>query len=299
MQRPDAQQSTRLELDREGAYRASVILSQLNQRVRVLDYTGPDLKALADTLVALAEEHGLSKVFIKAREPDAAALETAGFTCEGTIQGYYNGADCRVESRFLTEERGISSASEAERAAIEQLAISPVPDRRYDLPPGYTSAVATAVDAPELAHIYKRVFESYPFPIFDPAYLRGVMATHVIFRLVRNERGELVAAASAETAPALSNAEMTDFATLPSERGKHLACYLLQELERDLPKIGAEAPIPGPGGIVNLYTLARSSITGMNRVFHHLGYRFTGRLVKNCHIGGQFEDMLCWCKRIG
>jgi putative beta-lysine N-acetyltransferase len=287
MPRPDA--GGRLELGQENAYRASVFLSQLNQRVRVLDYEGPDLQALGHALVALAEEHRLSKVFIKAHEPDADGLEAAGFTREGTISGYFNGADCVVESRFLAEERATSSATDAERSAVEQLAVSPVPDRRYEIPPDYSSAVAAPEDAQELARLYERVFESYPFPIFDPDYLRGVMATHVVFRLVRDERRQLVAAASAETAPALSNAEMTDFATLPSERGKHLACYLLQELERDLPA----------RGIVNLYTLARSSIVGMNRVFHHLGYRFTGRLVKNCHIGGKFEDMLCWCKRIG
>lgn len=291
MTRPDGASpsaGSRLELSRQGRFRASVFLSQRNQRVRVLDYEGPDLAALAETLVEAARDHNLSKVFIKARKPDTAALEAAGFSPEGVIRGYFNGNDSVMESRFLSEERARSSASTEERVAIERLVVSPVPERRYTIPEGYTSVIATAEDAPELAQLYRQVFESYPFPIFEPAYLRSVMETHVLFRLVRNEQGKLVAAASAETAPQLGNAEMTDFATLPAERGKRLACYLLQELERDLPR----------RGIVHLYTLARSSVTGMNRVFHHLGYSLTGRSVNNCHIGGKLEDMLCWCKRV-
>jgi putative beta-lysine N-acetyltransferase len=81
---------------------------------------------------------------------------------------------------------------------------------------------------------------------------------------------------------------MTDFATLPSQRGVGLAKHILAALEGDM----AER------GIHNLYTIARARSAGMNRVFYNRGYAWTGTLVNNCHIAGQFEDMHVWCKTL-
>ena len=50
--------------------------------------------------------------------------------------------------------------------------------------------------------------------------------------------------------------------------------------------------------IDNLYTIARARSAGMNRVFYNRGYRWTGTLVNNCHIAGDFEDMHVWCKSV-
>jgi putative beta-lysine N-acetyltransferase len=285
---PHPSQGEELALSSPGAYRAKVFASRLNGRVRVIDHRASDPAGLAKALLKLAEARGLSKVYLKARPADAAGLTGAGFVDEGAIEGFFNGVTCRVLSAFLDPERAESSATPEEKQVLAELIERPVPTLNLELPPGYTSAFAGPGEAAELAALYKDVFGSYPFPIFDPEYLRKVMKTHVVFRIVRDHEGRLVAAASAETAPELGNAEMTDFATLPSERGKRLAMFLLEGLELEM----------SDRGIRNLYTLARSSIIGMNKVFHHLGYRFTGRLVKNCYIGGRFEDMLCWCKRI-
>ena len=97
-----------------------------------------------------------------------------------------------------------------------------------------------------------------------------------------------MAAASAETAAALGNAEMTDFATLPSQRRLGLAQHLLAALESDMDE----------RGIRNLYTIARARSFGMNRVFFNRGYELTGTLVNNCHIAGRFEDMHVWCRTL-
>lgn len=285
---PHPTRSEELVLSRPGAYQAKVFVSPLNGRVRVIEHRASDPEGLARALLELAEARGLSKVYLKARPADAAGLISAGFVDEGSIEGFYNGVTCRVLSAFLDPERAESSASPEEKQVLAKLIEEPVPALNLELPAGYTSAFAGPGETVELAALYRAVFGSYPFPIFDPEYLRKVMRTHVVFRTIRDHEGRLVAAASAETAPELGNAEMTDFATLPSERGKRLAMFLLEGLELEM----------SDRGIRNLYTLARSSIIGMNKVFHHLGYRFTGRLVKNCYIGGRFEDMLCWCKQI-
>jgi putative beta-lysine N-acetyltransferase len=141
-------------------------------------------------------------------------------------------------------------------------------------------------DADDLAALYGRVFASYPFPITSPDYLCKTMQSHVVYRIIRDGSGQLVAAASAETSPSKRNAEMTDFATLPSQRGLGLAQHLLAALEDDMSE----------SAIANLYTIARARSAGMNRVFYNRGYEWTGTLVNNCHISGQFEDMHVWCK---
>jgi putative beta-lysine N-acetyltransferase len=156
------------------------------------------------------------------------------------------------------------------------------------LPEGYRLIVAESGDTHELAELYQDVFASYPFPISDPDYLEATMKSHVVYRIVRDAGGALVAAASAETCRRHRNAEMTDFATLPSQRGLGLAQHILAALESDM----------RGWAIPNLYTVARARSAGMSRVFHNRGYEMTGTLVNNCHISGRFEDMHVWCKRL-
>jgi hypothetical protein len=50
--------------------------------------------------------------------------------------------------------------------------------------------------------------------------------------------------------------------------------------------------------ILNLYTISRARSAGMSRVFYNRGYEWTGTLVNNCHISGEFEDMHVWCKSL-
>ena len=114
------------------------------------------------------------------------------------------------------------------------------------------------------------------------------MLSNVVYRIVRDDGGSLIAAASADTMGAHHNAEMTDFATLPDRRGLGLAQHTLAALEEDM----AEQDIP------YLYTIARARSAGMNRVFYNRGYEWTGTLVKNCHIAGRFDNMHVWCKTL-
>ncbi|MFP4498398.1 MAG: putative beta-lysine N-acetyltransferase, partial [Vulcanimicrobiota bacterium] len=145
---------------------------------------------------------------------------------------------------------------------------------------------STDADFEKLAGLYKKVFKTYPFPVFDPSYLKRTAQSHIMYGIIYNHKGELVAAASSEMDLPHKNAEMTDFATLPSQRGKGLASILLQYLEEQTRK----------SGISDFYTIARSRSFGMNRVFKNAGYKMTGKLVNNCCISGQLENMTIWCK---
>jgi putative beta-lysine N-acetyltransferase len=205
---------------------------------------------------------------------------------EATITGYFAGQPAVVMSLFTDPERRERPHIREQQAILDRIASRPADPSPPDLPEGYRMRPAGREDAEDLCRLYRRVFESYPFPIDDPDYLAGTMESHVAYRIVRDAEENLVAAASAEMAEEHRSSEMTDFATLPGGRGLGLAQVLLAALEADM----------RGRGIDNLYTIARAHSAGMNRVFYNRGYRWTGTLVNNCHIAGRFEDMHVWCR---
>jgi putative beta-lysine N-acetyltransferase len=269
-------------------FAAEVLVSGLNARIQVTDYRAVDPVAMAAALEERAVEAGVDKVFVKAMPSDREALEEGGMSAEAVIEGYYNGRPAVVMSTFLSDDRRRQAAAREQEVILAGIRERPPDPSLVPLPDGYRMRRAQPDDATDLAGLYADVFRSYPYPIDDPEYIEATMAGHVVYRLVRNPAGEVVAAASAETDLAHANAEMTDFATLPDQRGLGLAQHLLAALERDMEE----------GDIPNLYTVARARSAGMNRVFYNRGYRRTGTLVNNCHIAGSFEDMHVWCKQI-
>jgi putative beta-lysine N-acetyltransferase len=282
---PDLELPTPETISGEG-FAVEVVLSELNQRIQVVDYRGDDLETMVEELENQGRERGFGKIFLKAAPSDREPLEVAGMCAEATIEGYFAGEPAVVMASFLDDERQLRPCVDRQEEILETIQARPADPSLPELPAGYTMAVARPEDAEDLAALYGSVFASYPFPIVDPEYLVATMASHVFYRLLRNGDGTVVAAASAETDPELRNAEMTDFATRADQRGLGLAQHLLAALERDMEE----------RGIPNLYTIARARSAGMNRVFYNRGYRWTGTLVNNCHIAGRFEDMHVWCR---
>jgi beta-lysine N6-acetyltransferase len=269
-------------------YRAEVVVSEFNRRIHILEYDGPDLAAMIEDLSDRARDLELGKIFVKAPSGDRQALENADMHAEATISGYFSGQPAVVMSRFLREDRRRRAAAEEQQSILLKIRSRPADPSVAPLPQGHTMRVARPGDANELAMLYDLVFKSYPFPITEPGYLVETMQASVVYRIVRDDRGTLIAAASAEMARKHHNAEMTDFATLPDRRGLGLAQHTLAALEEDMKE----------RDILNLYTIARARSAGMNRVFYNRGYDWTGTLVKNCHIAGRLEDMHVWCKTL-
>ncbi len=266
-------------------FTAEMVVSDFNQRIQVLSYETRDPGSMVDQLAIEARRRGFGKLFLKAPVFDRVDLENVGMVREAAIKGYFCGEPADVMALYLDSDRMKRPYESEQEEIIESITARPADASIPDLPSGYWMATAAQNDANDLAKLYATVFASYPFPITDPAYLISTMKTHVVYRIVRDGEGSLVAAASAEICRRHRNAEMTDFATLPSQRGLGLAQHLLAALEDDM----LEAAIP------NLYTIARARSAGMNRVFYNRGYEMTGTLVNNCHIAGRFEDMHVWC----
>lgn len=156
-----------------------------------------------------------------------------------------------------------------------------------DLDKKYVLRKLTTEDAPEASGVYKKVFETYPFPIHDHEYIIKTMGENIDYFGIFTE-DKLIALSSAEKNEIKKSVEMTDFATLPEYRGDSLAQNLLESMENSIKK----------EGYALAYTIARSISYGMNITFAKSGYKYSGTLVNNTNISGGLESMNIWHKMI-
>jgi putative beta-lysine N-acetyltransferase len=140
-------------------------------------------------------------------------------------------------------------------------------------------------DIDKMAAIYRTVFPTYPFPIYDPSYLLETMHSHVVYFGAEAE-GELVALSSAEIDTSANNVEMTDFAALLKWQRNSLSGHLLLRMEEEMKR----------QGIKTAYTIARAMSPGINITFSKLGYTYGGRLINNTNISAHIESMNVWYK---
>jgi len=261
-----------------------------NKRVYLMKLHPSDYRTMPERLEALAAEHSYTKIFTKIPAEAADYFSKLGYQQEALIPCYYRGSeDALFLSRFTDPAR--SRVSEEEKALIKKnitLAEEKAGDKVNNiLSGGYEMRRLTGQDADRLARLYKTVFPSYPFPIYDPSYLIETMKSHIhYFGIFEGEA--LLAASSSETDPASLSVEITDFATLPEQRGKGFALHLLAEMERDMLR----------EGITCHYTIARAFSAGMNITFAKAGYTFSGTLINNTDIFGRIESMNVWYKHL-
>jgi lysine 2,3-aminomutase len=243
-------------------------------------------------LDALAREEGYGKIVAKARESDFCEFMARGYRVEARVPEFFGAQEPGIfVGKFLDPDR----EAEAEPARVAEvldvarkegakhaLTGAPEPDLTTERP-DLEIRKATARDADAVASCYGSVFESYPFPIHDPEFIRETMAEGTRYFAVWDTE-TLVAASSMEPGGASGAVEMTDFATLPSHRGRGLATGLLGMMERQARK----------GGVRVAYTIARALSFGMNITFARHLYHFGGTLVNNTQIAGSIESMNVW-----
>jgi putative beta-lysine N-acetyltransferase len=225
-------------------------------------------------------------VFAKVRGGQAQAFIDAGYREEARVPGFYGGSEDGVFlGLFLDAARGKESRPEL---VADVLAAA-----RAKQGTGAKDALADGVDihecqpahSEEMARIYREVFDSYPFPIFIPSYIRDTMHSNVTY-YAASRGDEMLALSSAEMDEAALNVEMTDFATPERHRGLKLATHLLKHMDGQL----------AARGYKTAYTIARSYSHGMNITFARLGYSFAGTLTANTGIMGTIESMNIWHK---
>jgi putative beta-lysine N-acetyltransferase len=260
----------------------------LNDRVYLMKLGTSPAEFSFEKAEALAREHGYSKIVAKVPASERELCVERGYTVEAVVPGFFNGGeDCYFYARYLDPARRDTPDADIIGDVLET-ALSRLQERWSCLPPcGFEIRPAKAEDVPALAALYGCVFETYPFPIHDPGYLRQTMKTHIRYYCAIRE-GRIVAASSAEIDRDSDSVEMTDFATHPSYRGMGMCSALLERMEGDMQH----------EGIRMAYTIARAVMYPINITFAHAGYRYGGTLLNNTNICGSFESMNVWYKKL-
>jgi len=258
----------------------------MNSRVYIMHLSREDFPEIIRAVDALAEEKGYEKIFAKVPATLGPGFERRGYRREALIPGFFRGRDdVAFLSRYLHRDRGVEKYAE-EMALILEGA------RNQRCAPSLTAETPLSgidlcqpSDAEEMSRLFKKVYRTYPFPIFDPSYLVETMGSHVRYFCVRKGKG-MVAIGSAEMDRDNLSVEMTDFATLPDWRGQGWASRLLVRMETHMAR----------EGVRTAFTIARALSVGMNRVFAKEGYLYAGTLTNNTHISGHIESMNVWYK---
>jgi len=260
---------------------------RLSDRIYLMELAREDMPGLPDELDHLAKNKNYSKIFAKVPESFADEFASREYMTEAIVPGMFGEKEAGIfMGRFLDPGRSMMTDPEAIREVLE-VSQAGAGNKAVPETGDYRLRKCTASDIEEMAEVYNEVFDSYPFPIDDPAYLAETMKDNMVYYGAWQEE-TLAAVSSAEMYPSQGNVEMTDFATREEHRGQHLAIRLLRMMEVEM--TGRDITVA--------YTIARALSYGMNITFARSGYTFAGTLVNNTNIAGKIESMNVWYRKL-
>nr|WP_321355456.1 putative beta-lysine N-acetyltransferase [uncultured Draconibacterium sp.] len=263
---------------------------QLNKRIYLMKLDSTDCPStIIQQINKLARENGYTKIFCKIPAYAAPLFLANGFLPEAQIPAFYNNKETAFfVSKFLSSDRLLKIETDrlVDLNKMLQDKDSITLTKPIEIPEVKIRKLEKE-DYEQITEIYREVFVTYPFPIYNPGFVLKSIQNGTQYFGAEAE-GLLVALASAEVDEKGKNAEMTDFATLPQHRGRSLALLLLSTMEKSMKE----------QGITTLYTIARLNSLGMNKTFLKLNYTYSGTLIKNTHIAGKIESMNVLYKHI-
>ncbi len=256
-----------------------------SNRIYLMKLNEQDLPHIAFSMEELAIRNGYTKIIAKIPEKWDYIFEETGYKKEAFIPRMYQGKEngnfwCHyLEERRKVDVQGntqeiidIANKRAVQNADVEELV-------------GLECRQAVTRDIPDMVSLYKQVFQTYPFPIFEKKYIEDTMQSNLIYFGVWDCK-KLVGLSSIEMDQNNNNAEMTDFAVIPEYRGKKISLNLLRKMEQKFDELG----------IKTAFTIARAKSSGMNITFAQNGYQYSGTLWNNTDIDGTIENMNVWYK---
>ncbi|MCX7709482.1 MAG: putative beta-lysine N-acetyltransferase [Clostridia bacterium] len=256
-----------------------------NKRLKILEHNEVPENVVQE-IIAIAAKEGLGKIITYCRIRELSPFRACGFVVEGMINGFFKGENTYCLSYFIDKQRSISLYKEEEDSILSSC-MNDIQRFNYRPNKSYPVRKAKESDIPQMIAIFTETFKTYPSPVYNAEYLKNVMEDQVLF-MVAEDKGRIVSIASAELDIRNSNAEITDCATYPEYQGKGLLTLLIHCLQSEL----------SDRGFHTLYSLSRAIHPGINKALRKCGYKYGGRLIKNCHICGDFEDMNIWFKQL-
>lgn len=261
---------------------------KFNDRVYLMKLSKTDFPDIINYIYKLAKENKYTKAFVKVPKWAEGTFTDAGYEIEAVVKNFFAGVEDAYFMAYYFDKSRKMQKRKKELDKIIELAQKTKPiNQQFKIESNFTYDILTPKDAEDMAVIYKVIFETYPFPIFNPEYIRKTMQENVVYFGVR-DRNRLVAVSSCEMDKESSNVEMTDFATLKEYQSMGLASGLLSVMENEMIK----------RGIITAYTIARSTSYGMNISFAKHRYIYCGTLLNNTNIAGSIESMNVWYKEL-
>jgi len=259
-----------------------------NNRVYVMKLAPEDIMEIIRFADDITRKEGYSKIFVKVPESSVDFFKNEGYIPEATVPFFFKGKEPAVFMAKYADPKRKEVRDAPMTADILAGALDRAGERGPQvLPEEFSLTPAQAGDVRDIAALYRSVFRTYPFPIFDPEYIGETMQGNIRYFIIRNAH-QLAAVASCEIDTENENIEVTDFATDPQFRGKGFARALLQAMETDMEK----------KGILLAYTIARAISRPINATFSGAGYQFGGLLPNNTNICGSMESMNVWYKKL-
>ena len=259
-----------------------------NNRVYVMKLAPGDIPDIIRYADDLSHKEGYTKIFVKVPESSVEVFASAGDITEATVPFFFQGKEPAVFMVRYADPGRKEVPHATVIAEVLSAAFGYAGERSLqELPKGFSLMHAHAGDAEEIAALYRLVFKTYPFPIFDPEYIRESMQGQTRDFMIRKSH-QLAAVASCEIDAENLNVEVTDFATDTQFRGMGFARILLNAMETEMKK----------EGVLLAYTIARAISRPINAAFARAGYQFGGLLPNNTNICGSLESMNVWYKRL-
>jgi len=259
-----------------------------NDRIYLMKLHKSDLPNIISKLDEISENFFYTKIFAKVPSYAKKIFFNNNYIVEAHIPKFYKGKeDAFFMAKYFCKDREAKKNKEKINKVLKTAIQKDNCEKISNLNKEFNYRKATLEDAADMARLYDKVFETYPFPIKDPNYIKETMNENVEYFGIWH-KNNIIALASCEIDLKNSNVEMTDFATLPEYRGNKFALFLLNKMEQCMKR----------NGIKTAYTIARSISYSMNITFSKLGYIHTGTLTKNTNISGDLETMNVWYKSL-
>ncbi|MBW2514549.1 MAG: putative beta-lysine N-acetyltransferase, partial [Deltaproteobacteria bacterium] len=200
-----------------------------NKRVYLMKLHSRDVLRILPTIDRLAHDNHYEKILAKVPWGSKSAYEKQGYVQEAVIPKYFKNQEHAVFMCKYLSSRRRRIAHPRKIRDILSLAKQKKqhPYKKNDTQCLHTRACRPE-DGVEMSRVFKTVFKTYPFPIFDADYLSTVMEKkQVRYFCIENHR-QISAIAASEIDIDHKGVEMTDFATLPEFRGQGFAGCLLE-----------------------------------------------------------------------
>lgn len=259
-----------------------------NNRIYLMKMNKDDRYNIVNILRKLAVENGYTKIIAKIPFSLKSLFLKQGYSVEAIVPKFYGGSEDGVFAvKYFSIDRQVEKNKKTIRNILNESVKKNDKKRSIILLKGLNYRKAEEKDSETIAEFYKKIFETYPFPVYDPKYILKTMRDNIVYFTIWNY-DRLVAISSSEIDVDNLNVEMTDFGTLPEYRRKGLAVYLLEKMEEEMIS----------RGIKIAYSIARAVSYGMNTTFSKKEYTFAGTLINNTNISGKIESMNVWYKEL-